>query len=250
MAVVQRTNGIRRAPLHEQVARAISFQIFRREIAPGAALPNEDGLCRQFDVSRTVVREAVRVLSAKGLVSVRPRIGTRVCEPRNWEMSDSLLLAWRMEAAPDRKFVQDLVELRRMIEPMAAGLAAQRATEDQIAEMTAAYADMETATTLDTHVAADIRFHLSMIEASGNDLVIGTLRPMIESILGSSFRKFIRSLEATKNSLPVHKKVLLAITERDAEKATLAMGEVIGRSAKDIREGWPAFQKTLDAADS
>jgi DNA-binding FadR family transcriptional regulator len=243
MAVARLANPVRRSPLHEQVARTLSLRIIRREIEPGTVLPNEDALCRQFDVSRTVIREAIRVIATKGLVQVRPRIGTRVCNPAQWELSDSVLLKWRMESEPDIKLVQDLAELRNMIEPMAAGLAAERASESDIAVMTEAYADMEAATTIDEHIGADIRFHLSVIEASGNDLVVSTLRPVIENMLGSSFRRFIRSLEKTKQSLPVHKAVLRAITDGDSRGAILAMHKVIGRGAEDIEKEWPAFRE-------
>jgi len=224
---------VQRTRLHEQVARTLSLKIIRREYEPLSLLPNEEELCQQFDVSRTVIREAIRFLDAKGLVQVRPRIGTRVCDPSKWILNDSVLLKWRIDAELDIDLIKDLVELRSMIEPMAAGLAAKRASDEEIDRLVAAFEDMKTAETLDAQIAADMRFHLSILESCGNELVVSSLRPVIESTLGSIFRRYME-FDAAKKSLKVHDEVVKAICERDSEKAITAMQNMIAYAEKDF----------------
>ncbi len=224
---------VQRTRLHEQVARTLSLKIIHREYEPLSLLPNEDELCQQFDVSRTVIREAIRFLDAKGLVQVRPRIGTRVCDPSKWILNDSVLLKWRIDAEFDVDLIKDLVELRSMIEPMAAGLAAERASDEEIGRLVAAFHDMESAQTLDEQIEADMRFHLSILESCGNELVVSSLRPVIESTLGSIFRRYME-FDAAKKSLKVHGEVVKAISERDSEQAIAAMQNMISYAAKDF----------------
>ncbi len=229
------SSPVTRTRLHEQVARSLSLQILRRELEPLSLLPNEDELCRQFDVSRTVIREAIRFMDAKGLVEVRPRIGTRICDPSRWVLTDSVLLKWRIESELEMGLIKDLVELRSMIEPMAASFAAERASEEEIQALEAAFKDMEKATNLDEQIEADIRFHLSILEACGNELVVSSLRPVIESILGSVFRRYME-FDAAKKSLVVHGKLFRAIADRNSEQAMIEMQEMISYAGRDFKE--------------
>ncbi|WP_051689521.1 FadR/GntR family transcriptional regulator [Pelobacter seleniigenes] len=229
------SSPVTRTRLHEQVARSLSLQILRRELEPLSLLPNEDELCRQFDVSRTVIREAIRFMDAKGLVEVRPRIGTRICDPSRWVLTDSVLLKWRIESELEMGLIKDLVELRSMIEPMAASFAAERASDEEIKAVEAAFKDMEKATNLDEQIEADIRFHLSILEACGNELVVSSLRPVIESILGSVFRRYME-FDAAKKSLAVHGKLFRAIADRNSEQAMIEMQEMISYAGRDFKE--------------
>ena len=224
---------VQRTRLHEQVARTLSLKIIRREYEPLSLLPNEDELCQQFDVSRTVIREAIRFLDAKGLVQVRPRIGTRVCDPSHWILNDSVLLKWRIDADLDIDLIKDLVELRSMIEPMAAGLAAERASDEEIEQLNQAFEAMEKAEDLDAQIEADMRFHLTILESCGNELVVSSLRPVIESTLGTIFRRYME-FDAAKKSLKVHGEVVAAIKARDSEKAQIAMKNMISYAARDF----------------
>ncbi len=228
------SSPVQRTRLHEQVARTLSLKIIRREYEPLSLLPNEDELCQQFDVSRTVIREAIRFLDAKGLVQVRPRIGTRVCDPAEWILNDTLLLRWRIESELEADLIKDLVELRSMIEPMAASLTAERASDEEIGLLRKAFADMQAATSLDVQIEADMRFHLAILEACGNELVVSSLRPVIESTLGTIFPRYME-FDAAKKSLPVHGKVVEAIVARDSGRAFTAMQEMIGYAAKDFQ---------------
>jgi DNA-binding FadR family transcriptional regulator len=137
----------------------------------GDTLP-DNGLVDEADVSRTVVREAIKVLAAKGLVESRPKVGTRVRPRRDWNLLDPDVLAWQIEAGPDALFLEQALELRRMIEPAAARLAAERATDAEIAALYEAYEEMAAAgDDLDAFMGPDLRFHSLLLEACGNELL-------------------------------------------------------------------------------
>ncbi len=237
------SSKVHRARLHEQVARNLSLSIIRKELEPGSLLPNEDELCQQFDVSRTVIREAIRIMDARGLVEVRPRIGTRICPPSRWALTDPTLLHWQLESAPDFRLIQNLYELRNMIEPMVAKLTTQRASDEEIAEICQVFEEMKNARTLEEHIQADLKLHLAILDACGNKLVRSPLRPLIENTLGSSFRLFIRSLDKAKQSLPLHEAVVEAIRTRKPEEAANAMRAMVTSSAEDVRKLEIEFNK-------
>src|ERR671935_2792494 len=160
-----------RRGLHGAVVHDIGVRIVRGELEPGATLP-DDGFADESAVSRTVVREAIKVLAAKGLLESRPKTGTRVRERRDWNLLDPDVLAWQIEAGPDAQFLGQALELRRMIEPAAARLAAERATDEEIAALYEAYEGMAAAgDDLDAFMAPDLRFHTVLLEACNNELL-------------------------------------------------------------------------------
>src|SRR5205814_3934470 len=114
--------------LHGRIVHAIGRRILSGDLRPGDLLPAEPDL----GASRTVVREAVKVLAAKGLVESRPKTGTRVRPRTAWNLIDPDVLAWRLETKPDRQFFQELIEIRRVVEPEVARLATTRATDDEV----------------------------------------------------------------------------------------------------------------------
>src|SRR5712691_7528345 len=122
-----------RRGLHGELVHDIGVRILRGELEPGDALPTE-GEAPGATVSRTVVREAIKVLAAKGLVEARPKTGTQVRERRYWNLMDPDVLAWRLEANPSDEFYFDVFELRRLIEPAAAAMAATRASAEEVEE--------------------------------------------------------------------------------------------------------------------
>src|SRR5438552_1143995 len=125
--------SISRERLHDRITRHIALGILRGAIGRGdSSLSTEGDLCRHFSVSRTILREAVKVLAAKGLIELRPKTGIRV-RPRNeWNLVDPDLLSWLCEAGVDDLFVHDLCEVRAIVEPAAAELAASRASAQEI----------------------------------------------------------------------------------------------------------------------
>ncbi len=218
--------------LHEHVIDELGGRIVRGELKADAVLPIEDDLAQAFGVSRTVVREAIKVLVHKHLLEVRTRTGTRVLPSVLWNHLDPDILRWRFASALDAKFVSDVIELRRVVEPAAAELAAARATPGAIRAINAALHDMATTTDVNAHNAADLRFHLCILEAAGNDLLLG-LRYGIEGALSFAIRLLTRSKEEGASSHALHVAVAAAITRKDPAAARAAMDRLVDRWAVD-----------------
>jgi DNA-binding FadR family transcriptional regulator len=218
--------------LHEHVVDELGGRIVRGELKADETLPTEDGIAAAFGVSRTVVREAIKVLVHKRLLEVRTRTGTRVLRSEAWNHLDPDILQWRFASALDVKFVSDVIELRRIIEPAAAELAAARATRSAVRAIAAALHEMATTTDVNTHHAADLRFHLSILEAAGNDLLLG-FRHGIEGALSFAIRLLTRSSEEVESTHALHKAVADAITARKPAMARAAMDRLVDRWAVD-----------------
>ena len=226
-----------RRGLHAEVVHHIGLRIVRGDLEPGDLLPNEDQLSRDLYVSRTVLREAIKVLTAKGLVQSKPRTGTWVRPRRYWNMLDPDVLAWRIESGPDQAVLQEIFALRRLIEASAAREAADWATEDEIAELRQAYAEMERAiASADGYIAADVRFHTAISRACHNEL-LEYMGEMLRGVYEASFTALHTQQPAIMSaSLPYHAAVLHAITRRNGGEAERAMLELIDHSAA-FRDG-------------
>ncbi len=187
-AARRRSHGARFAgtSVHAALASEIGSRIVRGDYPPGTILPNEARWSEMFDVSRSAVREAIKMLMAKGLLSSRPKIGSWV-EPRErWNLLDRDVLSW-YAASPDREvFLKTVQEFRHIIEPEATALAAARRRDEQMAEITRALNDMANAPTLEERTQADTRFHMAILRASGNELLV-PLGVLIESALSHLF---------------------------------------------------------------
>src|SRR5258707_6472034 len=134
--------GYRLRGAHGRLVHAIGQKILSGQLRPGEPLPRESELIAQFQVSRTAIREATRVLAAKGLIESRQKAGTKVRPRTQWNLLDPDILAWQSTDGLTRQVVDDLVELRQVIEPTAARLAASRATPAEIADIATAYERM------------------------------------------------------------------------------------------------------------
>src|SRR4051794_2586572 len=156
--------SIPRERLHDRVTREIALGIIRGDIGTGdSALSTEGDLCRHLHVSRTILREAVKVLAAKGLIDVRPRTGIRARPRDEWNLVDPDLLGWLCEAGVDDLFVWDLCEVRAIVEPAAAELAAARASEAEVAELLRWYHLIEANTdNEEERLEADRNFHATI----------------------------------------------------------------------------------------
>ena len=215
----QRTYSTR--SLHGQVVHELGKRIVTGDIDVGTVLPNETELGASFDVSRTALREGIKVLTAKGLLASRTRTGTRVRPRSEWNTLDPDILAWRLDTSKPNQFVRDLVEFRSAIEPLAASLAAERATDEDIRQLEVAYADMVNAgDNIDAAVEPDLRFRQIILRTSGNEL-LAPLGAMIEAALTASFR--LSTPDIKLEALTAHKIVLDAIKDRDPSKAWKAM---------------------------
>ena len=212
------------------VTEALGRAIVAGRYAPGDLLPREDELVEQFGMSRTTVRGAMTVLSAKGLVEIRTKTGTRVRDRTLWDAFDSDLLSWAHSEGKAGEMMEALIELRQMLEPAAARLAATRATMQELGPLTRATAAMRAS--VDDPVAYpewDVAFHQAVYRASHN--------PMLTrfGLLVADFMTIAFEIQQTASAEPVdlvedaarHQRVLDAITRGDAETAADAMLDVV-----------------------
>ena len=221
--------------LHGRVVHAIGRRILSGDLPPGALLPAE----LELGASRTVVREAIKVLAAKGLVESRPKIGTRVRPRDAWNLLDPDVLAWQQEGATNEVLLRELTEVRRVIEPAAAELAAARADARDVAALGRAFGEMERTaqaargSDFEAFVQADMRFHLAILHACRNELLEQMSRVVYAALL-VSFRATSRLPGRAKASLPKHRAIFDAIRAKDPRGAGAAMRHLVQGTARDI----------------
>ncbi len=202
------------------VAGTIGKRIVTGQYKPGDTLPTEPEVQAEFGVSRTAVREAISLLAAKGLTSSRPKIGTRVRPAVDWNRFDVDVLRWQVDQGPSDEFVNSLFEMREIIEPSAASLAAERATADDIATLGVAMGGIQSHLRGGPEqIAADMDFHMGILQASRNPILI-SVGAMINSALEISFTIGWRTVMA-EDSVLQHRAVYEMIAARDAEGGLL-----------------------------
>jgi DNA-binding FadR family transcriptional regulator len=216
-----------------KVVHAVGRKIIGRELPPGTTMPNEAEWCAQLGVSRTVLREATKVLISKGLVESRPKTGTRVRPAEDWNLLDPDVLAWQLAVAPRDRFVREIFELRRAIEPSVVALAAMRAPLAQLDEMAAALDGMAAAGDDGRRfIGPDLRFHLSILDAVDNGM-IRALGSVIETALTTTMYLSLDNPRGQRHSVPLHRAVYDAIRARDPEAARAAMMKLIDDAEDD-----------------
>lgn len=172
---------------HDQIAAILGTELLKGAYAPGSNIPAEPELIERFQVSRTVMREVMKTLAAKGFVISKTKIGTRVRDPVHWNYFDADVLAWRVRLGLDDEFMKSLTEVRRALEPAAAALAAQRRSPADIARLRECVRQMaRTDHTRQSFAEADLDFHLAIGSASGNPLM-RSMASVIETALVASF---------------------------------------------------------------
>jgi DNA-binding FadR family transcriptional regulator len=192
----------------------------------GRSFPTEAELAKQHAVSRSVTREAVKMLTAKGLLTARPRKGTTVQPSSSWNLFDPDVLRWLLERKFSLRLLRQFSELRIAIEPGAAALAAQAADEAGIAAIKAGFVRMEAAEAGDDDpLEADIAFHIAILNASANPFYM-QFRDLVATALHTSIR-FTNRFKGHTASLPAHGAVLAAVEARDADAARTAMAAII-----------------------
>ena len=202
--------------------------------ATGSALPPETLLCSEFGVSRPVIREAIKSLVAKGLVSTGPKVGTRVLDADQWNWFDPQVVSWQGKAGLSREFLRDLHELRRVVEPAAVRIAAERATAQDIANIEAAYAGMKSAIEEGgDYVTHDLRFHQGLLKACHNRMVI-QMSKALGALLRTSFEISTSKPNGPATSLPMHRAVLDAVKSRNPARAEAATLVLIDNAGDDI----------------
>ena len=232
-----RLPGSHEAGLHSSVLDRLGQEIVSGFV-PVDSVVRIDQLDERFGVSRSVVREAVRVLSSMGLVETRRRLGVRVRPRSQWNVFDPRVIRWRLDG-PDREDqLVSLGELRRGFEPVAAALAADRATPDQCGAMAAAVMQMTVhakSGDLVAYLEADKDFHRTMLEASGNEM-LAALSTVVAEVLSGRTHHDLMPTSPNPAAIRLHGEVAQAIGSGDGEAASEAMVAIIDEASAAVRE--------------
>jgi DNA-binding FadR family transcriptional regulator len=219
---------------HALVVAALGREIVAGTIPPGGTLPGDKELGARFNVSRTVLREAMKTLAAKHLVEAKTRVGTRVLDPARWDVLDRDVLRWRMEAGLDGQFIDDIATMRLAFEPACAALTAARATPADFDRLYA-LADRMGDTTLDRAAIAraDLDFHLAIIELSRNPFMRG-IGNLVEAALAITFALSSPENDPGKirEGAANHRSIVDAMVAGDEATIRTAVSDVIGLGAK------------------
>jgi GntR family galactonate operon transcriptional repressor len=225
---------LQRQTLPEQVVRQIGMSILADEFQPGDTLAAEPELCLQLGVSRTVLREALKVLVAKGLIESRPGMGTRIRPRSEWNLLDPEVIAWQAELGRPTSYFRNVCEVRLMIEPMAARLAASRATEEEIASIEDWCQRMQLSVhDSDGYTTADLQFHAAICAATHNELVPQLMTGLHAALYAS---RVITShvAGANEHAMPLHWAVAQGIRNHDEQGAEEAMRMLVKATLDDI----------------
>lgn len=219
--------GRRALRIHGTIAEALGIAIVSGRYAAGDLLEGEIVASDQLRVSRTAYREAIRILGAKGLVEARPKTGTRVSARKRWHLLDPDVLSWIFQNEPDAQLLADLFELRRIIEPEAAALAAKRRSEVHVEAMRGALEKMaEHSLAVEAGREADKSFHSTLLDASGN-VFLASLTAGVEAAVAWTTEFKQRKSPLRRDPLPDHRKVFEAVAAEDADAAHKAMAELV-----------------------
>ena len=221
--------------LHGSIARELGVAIVAGRIKPGETLDTEVDSSERMSVSRTAYREAVRILAAKGLVASRPKRGTQVCPKEAWHLLDPEVLAWFFESQPSQDFLVGLFELRLIIEPAAAALAAGRRTPVDLARMRDALQRMERhgLATADGQ-SADREFHDAILGATRNPALVALSSGIGAAVRWTTIFKQ-RKRRLPRDPMPDHWRVLDAIAAGGAEAARVAMQDLVSLALEDTK---------------
>jgi DNA-binding FadR family transcriptional regulator len=225
-----------RRGVHGQIVEALARRILGGEIPEGATL-DLVALQSELDVSLTALRESLKVLAAKGMVDARQKRGTFVRSRADWNLLDADVLRWQFEGGrkteADRALLQNLAEVRAIIEPAAVRLAAERRTEADLAALDEAIAAMDRAESDPAHaVDADLAFHRALLTATHNEL-LERMEMVIESGLAHRDR-IVHSSPHSEDPLPAHRAVLDAVRQRDPSAAETAMRALLEQAGRDL----------------
>lgn len=214
---------------HAEVTRSIGIDIIAGRYVAGEKLPGDAGLILMFGVSRPVLRESVKTLVAKGLLTTKARVGTVVRERAYWNMFDPDVLAWHLDAGIDKLFLRDLADIRLAVEPRTAALAAARRTDADLDAMRVAIGRMKSEPHGGTigFAEADLQLHIAVANASNNPFM-RSIGAVVEAALRASF---MLSAPADKREYEIvidaHERIVNAIADNDGEAAVAAMTNVI-----------------------
>lgn len=218
--------------LHADLLDRLGRLLAGGEVPPGTVLRAEE-LAARYGVSRTVVREAVRVLESMGMVRSRRRIGTVVVEPARWNVFDPMVIRWRLAGPGRDDQLRSLSELRAGFEPVAAGHAARRATPAQCGALTGAVVDMAVhgrSGDLAAYLAADVVFHRTLLEATGNEM-LAALADVVAEVLAGRTHHGLMPATPNPDAIRLHADVAQAVQSGDADGARRAMQAIVAEAA-------------------
>jgi DNA-binding FadR family transcriptional regulator len=227
---------------HASIVRDLGMRIVTGALKPGDRLPPEATLLAEYGVSRPVLREAIRVLVAKGLVLSRQRAGAIVRARNEWHMLDPDVLYWMTQSLPQGEFVETLLTVRRIFEPAAAAISARVASDEALRGIAQAYAGMEAARSAEELLEPDLAFHRRIAEATGNDL-LSYIGNMLSLALRESIKLSSRHPNTHALSLPRHKAILTALLARDPLAAHQASLLQLKETSEDI---WAILHRRLE----
>ncbi|MEO5670926.1 MAG: FadR/GntR family transcriptional regulator [Ramlibacter sp.] len=220
--------------VHGTTVDLLGEAIVSGRYAVGASMPAEPILCEELGVSRTVVRESVKSLVAKGLIVTGPKVGTRVLSEDQWNWFDPDVINWHAKAGLTMEFLRDLQDLRRVVEPAAVRLAAERATPADIEAIEAAYVGMKRAVEHGgDYVTFDLRFHQGLLRAAQNRMLV-QMSKALSALLRTSFEISTSRKDGPASSLPLHRAVLDAVIAHEPARAEKAILKLIDSARNDI----------------
>jgi GntR family transcriptional regulator, galactonate operon transcriptional repressor len=220
--------------LFGQVAQLLGRAIVAGTYKAGELLPNETSLGADISVSRTAYREAVKILTAKGMVEARPKSGTRVAPRESWNLIDPDVLVWQLSMNPSERFIRELFELRRMIEPRAAALTAIRRTDAQLAALEQAMQAMERERPYsELSIRADLDFHRAIFASAGNAPLACFAHVVVATIQWTMLLQSTKESGAFDGPLYDHRRIMDAIAAGNSEMAAAMMEVLIIESLND-----------------
>lgn len=232
---LKQTSGLTHS-LSAQVSRELGRKIVSGHYRPGDLLEDEAALAERYRVSRSVIRDAVKVLVGKGLLEVRRGIGTRVRNRNNWGLLDDDVLAWHQAAPPNPELLRQLMDIRRVIEPKAARWAAELGSEEAHAEISASQDSMEQEKgSIEDYIIADARFHRALLRAAGNDY-LRAMEGVIFTALLNSIRLTNKDPRDNAASIPFHRAITDAVLQRDGDTAEASMEEHLADAWQRLRD--------------
>lgn len=209
------------------------------ELAPGSVLYIDD-LADQRAVSRSVVREVLRVLASMGLVDTRRRVGTLIRPASDWNVFDPQVIRWRLASADRIAQLRSLTELRTAVEPQAACLAATRATPDEASDLVGIAAKMWAAGKAGNEtefLRLDIEFHRQVLLSSGNEMFV-KLQQLVAEVLTGRHHYELMPHHPAEQALQLHADVAQAIQRHDGERAKAAMVHIMEQAMSEMKSIW------------
>ncbi|WBB67940.1 FCD domain-containing protein [Micromonospora sp. WMMD812] len=227
------------AGLHARVLEHLGTAICGGDVAAGSVL-NIDDLVERYAVSRSVVREVLRVLAAMGLIETRRRVGVLIRSANDWNVFDPQVIRWRLASAGRMAQLRSITELRTAVEPHAAWLAAGRVDHDEASDLVGLAAKMWAAGKAgdeERFLRLDIEFHRRVLLASGNEMFV-KLQELVAEVLTGRHHYHLMPHHPHEQALQLHADVAQAIQRRDGDRARAAMVQIMEQAFDEMKSLW------------